>query len=32
MFFWDQHKTITSCYALLAKSVCEKYQLNANGV
>ena len=27
MFFWDQHKTITSCYALLAKSVCEKYQL-----
>lgn len=27
MFFWDQHKTITSCYALLAKSVCKKYQL-----
>ena len=27
MFFWDQHKTISSCYELLAKSVCEKYQL-----
>ncbi len=27
MFFWDQHKTITSCYEMLTKKVCEKYQL-----
>ena len=27
MFFWDQHKTITSCYELIAKKVCENYQL-----
>ena len=27
MFFWDQHKTITSCYELLSRSVCDKYQL-----
>lgn len=27
MFFWDQHKTITSCYELIAKNVCENYQL-----
>lgn len=27
MFFWDQHKTITSCYELLAKRVCDKYHL-----
>lgn len=27
MFFWDQHKTITSCYELLARGVCEKYRL-----
>ncbi len=27
MFFWDQHKTITSCYELLARAVCEKYGL-----
>ena len=27
MFFWDQHKTITSCYEKVAGSVCEKYQL-----
>ena len=27
MFFWDQHKTITSCYEMLTRKVCEKYQL-----
>ena len=27
MFFWDQHKTIISCYELIAKKVCENYQL-----
>ena len=27
MFFWDQHKTITSCYEKVTGSVCEKYQL-----
>lgn len=27
MFFWDKHKTITSCYELLAKDVCERYHL-----
>ena len=27
MFFWDQHKTITSCYELIAKKVRENYQL-----
>lgn len=27
MFFWDQHKTITSCYEMLTKSVCDGYQL-----
>lgn len=27
MFFWDQHKTITSCYEMLTRKICEKYQL-----
>ena len=27
MFFGDQHKTITSCYEMLSRKVCEKYQL-----
>ena len=27
MFFWYQHKTITSCYEMLTRKVCEKYQL-----
>lgn len=27
MFFWDQHKTITSCYEMLTRKVCEKYKL-----
>lgn len=27
MFFWDQHKTISSCYEMLSRKVCEKYQL-----
>lgn len=27
MFFWDQHKTITSCYEMLTRKVCEQYQL-----
>lgn len=27
MFFWDQHKTITSCYEMLTRKVCAKYQL-----
>ena len=27
MFFGDQHKTISSCYEMLSRKVCEKYQL-----
>ena len=27
MFFWDQHKTITSYYEMLTRNVCDKYQL-----
>ena len=27
IFFWDQHKTITSCYEMITRTVCEKYQL-----
>ena len=27
MFFWDQHKTITSYYELLARNVCDTYDL-----
>ena len=27
MFFGDQHKTITSCYEMLSRIVCEEYQL-----
>ena len=27
MHFWDKHKTITSYYELLAREVCERYQL-----
>ena len=27
MFFWDHHKTITNCYEMLAKEVCDKYHL-----
>lgn len=27
MFFWDQHKTITSCYEMLSSKICKKYQL-----
>ena len=27
MYFWDQHKTITSCYEMIAGAVCEKYRL-----
>ena len=27
MNFWDHHKTITSCYELLAKDICDKYKL-----
>ena len=27
MFFWDQHKTITSCYELFTRKVCDRYQL-----
>ena len=27
MHFWDQHKTITSYYELLAREVCDTYQL-----
>ena len=27
MNFWDQHKTITCYYALLTKSVCDKFNL-----
>lgn len=27
MFFWDKHKTITSCYELLSSKVCNEYGL-----
>ena len=27
MFFWDQHKTITSYYEMLTRDVCDKNQL-----
>lgn len=27
MFFWDKHKTITSCYELLSSKVCDEYGL-----
>ena len=27
MFFWDQHKTISSCYETITREVCGKYQL-----
>lgn len=27
MFFWEQHKTITSYYEMLARTVCENYGL-----
>ena len=27
MFFWDQHKAITSCYEMLARKVCKEYSL-----
>lgn len=27
MFFLDQHKTITNCYEMLTRKVCEKYHL-----
>lgn len=27
MFFWDKHKTITTCYELLSSKVCDKYGL-----
>ena len=27
MFFWDQHKTIISCYETITREVCAKYQL-----
>lgn len=27
MYFWDQHKTITSYYEMLAKNICERYRL-----
>lgn len=27
MFFWNHHKTITNCYEMLAKEVCDKYHL-----
>ncbi|WP_019132723.1 MarR family winged helix-turn-helix transcriptional regulator [Peptoniphilus obesi] len=27
MYFWDQHKNITSYYEFLSKSLCDKYQL-----
>lgn len=25
MFFWDKHKTITTCYELLSSKVCDEY-------
>lgn len=27
MFFWDKHKTITTCYELLSRKVCDEYGL-----
>ena len=27
MYFWDQHKTITSYYELLSREVCDRYEL-----
>lgn len=27
MYFWDQHKTITSYYELLSSEVCDRYEL-----
>ena len=27
MFFWDKHKTITTCYELLSSKVCAEYGL-----
>ena len=27
MFFWEKHKTITNYYEMLARNVCERYQL-----
>lgn len=27
MFFWDKHKTITTCYELLSSKVCDEYCL-----
>ena len=27
MFFWDKHKTITTCYELLSSKVCSEYGL-----
>ena len=27
MFFWDKHKTITTCYELLSSRVCDEYGL-----
>ncbi len=27
MFFWDKHKTITTCYELLSSKVCDEYGL-----
>lgn len=27
MFFWDKHKTITTCYELLSSKVCNEYGL-----
>ena len=27
MFFWEKHKTITNYYEMLARNVCERYEL-----
>ena len=27
MHFWDKHKTITRCYEMLTRSVCDRYKL-----
>ena len=27
MYFWDQHKTITSYYELLSSGICDRYGL-----
>jgi DNA-binding MarR family transcriptional regulator len=27
MFFWDKHKTITTCYELISSKVCDEYGL-----